>query len=186
MSEERIKSHWNERWKDVSFKADTCKTHYKISNYGHIKSIHRVTGVEKLIKGSTIARGFKVLNVRLANGKRDSVMVHRFVAEHFIGRPSEAHQYVIHLDGDNSNNKWNNLRWLTHEEWVKHMLNTPKRKKAEKERNRKLSESQVKMIKRMLKRGKSKLSVIAKRFNISVTHVKRIQSGENWNDITPD
>ncbi len=186
MSVEPIKSHWNERWLPVQFKDDTCKTHYQVSNFGRIKSIQRATGVEKLIKGSTVDRGFKILNVRLANGKRDSVMIHRFVARHFVPRPSEAHKYVIHIDRNYANNKWNNLQWLTHEEWVVHMLNTPRRRKAEKERNRKLTEAQVKMIKRMLKRGKSKLSMIAKRFDISVTHVKRIQSGENWGDVSPD
>ncbi|MEL6866149.1 MAG: NUMOD4 domain-containing protein [Bacteroidota bacterium] len=186
MEDSCIKSYWSERWLPVCFRKDTCKTEYEISNYGRIKSIHRASGKARLIKGSTIERGFRVLNVRLEDGSRDAVMVHRFVARNFVPRSSEDYIYVIHIDGDNGNNYWKNLQWLTHEEWVAYMLNTPKRKAAEKNRKRKLSESQVKMIKRMLSRGKIKVNVIARQFNISVTHVKRIQKGENWGDIEPD
>ena len=186
MDDQEIKSFWNERWIPVKFKRDTCQTAYEISNYGRIKSIHKLNGKTRQLKGSTIERGFKVLNVRLEDNSRDSVMVHRFVAEHFINRPSADHKYVIHIDGDKTNNKWNNLQWITHEEWVTHMLNTPKRKASDRNRKWKLTEAQVKMIKRMLKRGKTKMPIIARKFGISVTHVKRIASGENWKDVNPD
>ncbi|MEO1516018.1 MAG: HNH endonuclease [Bacteroidota bacterium] len=186
MDDQPVKPYWNEKWLAVSFKKDTCKTQYEISNYGRIKSIHRVSGKMRLLKGSTIERGFRVLNVRLEDNSRDSVMVHRFVAENFIAKPDESHKYVLHINGDKSNNRWTNLRWITHEEWVEHMLNTPKRKASDKNRQWKLNESQVKMIKRMLARGKTKDTTIARKFNISVTHVRRIASGENWGNVTAD
>jgi hypothetical protein len=47
-------------------------------------------------------------------GKR--YRAHRLIAEAFLEKPSDDHDYVYHLDGDTFNNKPSNLRWVTSNE----------------------------------------------------------------------
>jgi hypothetical protein len=50
----------------------------------------------------------------------------------------------------------------------------------------KLTESKVRIIKRLLKSDKPRLSMIAKRFGITHTQLNRIRSGENWGHVEAD
>ncbi|MHA7843264.1 MAG: hypothetical protein ACX93I_08095 [Winogradskyella sp.] len=49
----------------------------------------------------------------------------------------------------------------------------------------KLSENNVRLIKKMLKNPnrKTRLKMIAKQFGISTTQLKRIETGENWGHV---
>ena len=46
-----------------------------------------------------------------------------------------------------------------------------------------LNEAKVKVIKRLLGKGKATKEGIAAQFGISSTQVKRIERGENWGDV---
>jgi phage antirepressor YoqD-like protein len=50
----------------------------------------------------------------------------------------------------------------------------------------KLTETKVKLIKRMLKADTTRLGMIAKQFGITQTQLNRIRSGENWGYVTID
>ncbi|MFK7947515.1 MAG: HNH endonuclease [Saprospiraceae bacterium] len=183
-----VESFWNEKWVQVTFPEEIKSVRYQISNYGRIRAINKVTGKEKLLKGSHSKRGHHRLNIKMESGKGAGVYVHRIVAETFVEQPSEEHKYVIHLDHDKTNNKYTNLRWATQDEVNKHAKNSPLYDQArEKQREHyKLNEAKVKMIKRMLKRKKVKMKIIAKQFGISHTQLNRIKNGENWADVDPD
>lgn len=177
-------TYWNEKWAPVDF-GNVCKNrHYEVSTYGRIKSVEQGSGEEKILKGSTSKNGFKMLNVRFEDGTRGGKYIHKVIAELFLECPSEEHTIVIHLDYDKENNKINNLKWVTKDEWIVHLNKNPLFIKARKEQKHKLSKGDVMMIKRMLKRGKQKRKTIARKFNISVTQVKRIERGENWGDVS--
>lgn len=45
--------------------------------------------------------------------------VHKLVAQTFIPNP-ENKQFIIHLDGNTSNNKTTNLKWATEQEYKVH------------------------------------------------------------------
>lgn len=183
-----VTSFWNEKWVEVTFPENVKLIRYQISNYGRIRAIHKNTGKEKLLKGSHSKRGHHRLNIKMESGKGAGVYVHRIVAENFLDRPSEAHEYVIHLDHDKKNNKYTNLRWATQSEVNEHAKKSPLYDQArEKQREHyKLNEAKVKMIKRMLKRKKVKMKIIAKQFGISHTQLNRIKNGENWSDVNAD
>lgn len=183
-----IESFWNEEWIEVTFPENIKLIRYQISNYGRIRATHKITAKEKLLKGSHSKRGHHRLNIKMESGKGAGVYVHRIVAENFVERPSEAHEYVIHLDHDKKNNKYTNLRWATQDEVNSHAKNSPLYNQArEKQREHyKLNEAKVKMIKRMLKRKKVKMKIIAKQFGISQTQLNRIKNGENWADVDAD
>lgn len=185
-----IETYWGEVWKEVKLEEKKTSTAYFISNFGRVKSRDLKSEKERLVKGSVNPNGSIRITIRLdQTNKRCYVLVHRFVAEHFLECPSELHKFVVHLDFDKSNNHYQNLKWMTQKELNEHAKNSPKYEGAKEKRREKykLTESKVKIIKKMLKSEKrTRLRVIAKRFGISHTQLNRIRNGENWKDVEPD
>lgn len=182
----KVRSHWNERWVSVTFQSETKSCMYAISNYGRIKSIHKSTGKESFLNGAVVNRGLRILNVKLKDNSTGYVYVHKFVAEHFVPRESEDQTCVIHTDFNKNNNKWNNLLWVTDEEWKNHVKNSPVYKKGREKRMKsyKLTETKVKMMKKMLSNKQNKRKIIARKFNVSESLVRRIEKGEYWSHVT--
>ncbi len=183
-----LKSHWNERWVRIDFGKPTKTCFYEISNYGRIKSIDKSTLNEKELRGSTVNRGLKILSIMLKDNTRGCIYIHRFVSEHFVQSPSPEHSYIIHLDYDRENNKWNNLKWATEEEWK---VYTSKKDsfiqgKAKREKHYKLTETKVKLMKKMLAKNKTKRKIIAKSFGVTENYVYQIEKGRRWGHIQPD
>ena len=106
----------NEIWKDVK----GYEGLYQVSNLGNVKSLkrvvpHKMTGSrtipEKILK--LISDGSGYLYVSLSkDGKKKNPKVHRLVAESFIPNPDNLPQ-VNHIDEDKSNNRVDNLEWVT-------------------------------------------------------------------------
>ncbi len=117
-------------------------------------------------------------------------LVHRMVAEVFCKKPSAKHLFVIHLDHNKLNNRAKNLAWATKEQMESHQQKSPHVKAAKKAMigrragTYSLNEAKVKVIKRLLAKGKTTKEGIAAQFGISSTQVKRIERGENWGDVT--
>ena len=105
MSVNKIKSHWNERWSKVKAKADTKKCHYYFSDYGRLKSVDKMSGNEKLLRGSLMKQGFMQLNLKLEDGARQGFYVHQLVASKFVKKDRKK-PMLIHLDGNKLNNYW--------------------------------------------------------------------------------
>lgn len=91
----------NEVWKFVFFSCD-----YMVSNFGRIKSL--VRSREKVLAQSVNNWGYKTIKLR---GR--GYLVHRLVAISFFGEPpSEIHQ-VNHKNMIVSDNRVENLEWVT-------------------------------------------------------------------------
>ncbi|HMQ48728.1 MAG TPA: HNH endonuclease [Saprospiraceae bacterium] len=179
--QDKIKNYPNEKWATVDFGGPTKKCDYEISNYGRIKSVDKITGFEKPLKGAQARGGLFMLNQKLKDGSTGIVYIHRFVAENFVERKDDEKEYIIHLDFDKTNNKWTNLAWATPEEWKIHGRKNPNRKpRTVRTKNFKLTESQVRVMKRMLQRGKTKRSIIARSFGVSENCVYKIDKGLRW------
>lgn len=158
---------------------------YAISNFGRIKSFQ---GSESgtIIKGSVI-QGYKSLNIRLPKGKSFNKYIHKIVAEAFVNRPSEDHKFVIHLDYEKTNNHFENLQWATKTMMVEHNRKNPNvinKVMPKNSKQYKLTETKVRLIKKMLKSDSTRLKMIAKQFGITHTQLNRIRSGENWGYVT--
>lgn len=94
---------------------------YQISNLGRVRSLDRwinhIRG-EKIIKGKLLkpnnCKGY--LSVDLCkDGKRNHIKIHRLVAEAFIPNPEDK-PCVDHINTNPSDNRVENLRWVTYRE----------------------------------------------------------------------
>lgn len=185
-------SFWNEKWVSIVFEGIENPPHYEVSNYGRLRSFQSPSvsqttthPASKLIKGSII-QGYRSLNIR-SEGKTLNRYIHKLVAEHFVSRGQSDQTFVIHLDHDKQNNYYPNLRWVTKNEMIEHNRQNPylkNRTLPRQTRNYKLTESKVKIIKKLLLNDKNRLKMIAKQFGITHTQLNRIRSGENWKHVT--
>lgn len=113
-----------EIWKDIK----GYEGLYKVSNYGRVKSLnYNKTKKEKELKLYKNKKGYFSVNLYL-NKKIHSKLVHRLVAETFIPNPKNKPQ-VNHIDGDKTNDKVDNLEWVTNKENVIHSWKTGLSKK---------------------------------------------------------
>ncbi|WP_025761818.1 NUMOD4 domain-containing protein [Dyadobacter tibetensis] len=182
------KSFWNEKWEKINFGEIENPPHYEISNYGRLKSFQNNPKDGSIIKGSVI-QGYKSLNIRVTGGKTINRYVHKLVAEHFVEKKSQDHSFVIHKDFEKQNNFYENLLWVTKAEMIEHNRENPafiNRVIPKRTKNYKLTESKVKIIKKLLKNDNNRLKMIAKQFGITHTQLNRIRSGENWKHVTID
>ena len=87
---------------------------YEVSNLGRVKSLnYRGTGKERILKNIE-CKGY--LTVCLTkNGKQKVLKVHRLVAEVFIPNP-EGKPCIDHINTIKTDNRVENLRWVTHKE----------------------------------------------------------------------
>ena len=177
----RAKPQTRERWVLVPTKDDTPNFTYYFSDEGILKSEHKVTGQERILKGSTDQYGFLKLNLKLIEGKRQSFYVHRLVAEEFLSPPTdESKKYIIHVDGNKKNNYFKNLRWVDRDELTSYhrtreVYNSVTAKGI---KRYKLNESKVRLIKQRLAAGRTKKEIIARDFDISLAHLIRIEKGQ--------
>lgn len=138
---------------------------YEISNYGNVRNN------TKIIKSVPNKHGYNV--VVLCNGTRKSVNVHRLVAAAFIPNPDNK-PCVDHIDGDKSNNRADNLRWVT----TKENCNNPITKSR---LNKKIGEYMVGRFRRIAPTSKTNCDVFhLRRFDKNILISKRRTTGNGF------
>ncbi len=171
-----------EAWKEVDFQTNLEHAKYEVSTHGRVKSYAIEKNSGRIIRGGNVG-GYKSITVKFGGKIVRQFYVHRLVAETFLDKASQDQYYVIHLDYNKENNNTKNLRWATEEELVAHNNKNPEVIRS-RTTGYKLTEPDVRIIKKLLKSEKTRLSMIAKRFGITHTQLNRIRSGENWGHVT--
>lgn len=165
------------------------KKNYAVTNHGRLISFDNDLKDGQELKLNTHKQGYRIWRFRL-DGVSTHYLLHRLVAEYFVNKPSPAHDYVIHVDYNKTNNHYKNLKWVDYDAQRKHAARSDAslanaRRLSQWSRitgkGKKLTEAKVKKIKKALANPKrKKLADLAKEYDISVMQLHRIKTGENW------
>ena len=109
-------------------------------------------------------------------------LVHRLVAEAFIGAAPDGHPFVCHIDGDPSNNRPGNLRWGNGTTNAADRTRHGRTLRGEGVGNSKLTAESVLAIRAVCARGESQ-RMTAERFGVSRTLVSMIVNRKVWGHI---
>lgn len=154
---------------------------YIISNYGKVKSIgignNRKTGQ---IISTWLSPKWNYENINLyKNGNKYTFTIHQLVASIFIGNCPEGYE-VNHIDNNKSNNRLDNLEYLTHSENMIHAYNFDRNiSHGESHGRAKLILKEVLEIKELLKTDLTQKE-IGLRYNIKPQQISRIKTGKRW------
>lgn len=153
---------------------------YKASNLGNILSLkYRGNyGTEATLSLMRQSNGY--MRVRLLNGKAE--LVHVLVAEAFIGPKPKGCQ-INHKNGIKTDNRPENLEWVTPSENCKHKFRIGRHcLKGENHNNRKLTNGDVLEIRRLRDAGVL-LSEVAERFGINKGTASCIANRKDWKHL---
>lgn len=165
---------------------------YEISNFQNVKSLERVINrnngqkvrlKEKILKPAIGGRGY--LSVVLCNEERQRTeCIHILMAKTFIENP-ENKKEVNHINAITTDNRIENLEWVTHRENMVHAkkLGLIEYKKGQDHYSSKLTDIDVIKIKSILKDKTHSHLEISKMFNVDKSQISRINSGKTWNHI---
>lgn len=179
-----------ELWKDI----DGYEGLYQVSSIGRIKSCDKIVDgsynskhhiKEKILKPFKTGSGYIALSIRLyKNGIGKDYRISRLVAKAFILNPENKLE-VNHKNFDTFDNRIENLEWNTSKENHDHSHNkrVAALPRGEKQYNSKLTEEDVKKIKRLYRSGKYSQCELGDMFGVTEGTVYSIIHNKSWKHI---
>ena len=151
---------------------------YEISNLGNVIS-NTKQKKGNIIKQRLTKHGYYKFDIH-----RIGQYTHRFVALTFINNP-ENKPCVNHINGIKTDNRVENLEWVTHSEnsqhaWDTNLISRVKSNIGEKNGSNKLTEENVIKIKSLLKTTNMFYREIAEMFNVNITTIASIKHRKTW------
>jgi len=162
-----------EEWKEIDEYAG-----YQISSHGRAISDSRKGG-GKILKNQLVRKYMTILMTK--NNKQKRFLIHRLVAKQFI-KNEENKPFVNHKDGNKLNNHISNLEWVTRAENSAHAAANGLYRSGEKNGRAKITEKDVLKIRKMRALG-TKLTVIAKLFDLSIATTSHICLRKTWRGV---
>lgn len=165
---------------------------YQVSNWGNVRSLNRNI---RHPKGGLSFRSGQVLRIVLdkygypkvvlqKEGRRRYFTVHRLVAEVFVPNPNNLPQ-VNHIDGDKTNNYYENLEWISALDNQLHAidkgLKTFESVSGTKHYNSTLSVKDILNIRKRLNQGEKGVT-LANEYKVSKSTISRIKLKQAYKD----
>lgn len=182
--EPQLKLLAGETWKELKLKKGTTTKRYAVSDKGRIVSFKTKLNEGYILK-PRLTQGYPSITIGREE-TRQNYYIHRLVAEYFCKQSSGNNNFVIHLDHKKENNKAKNLKWVNHDDQIKHALKDPNvLVRMNPEEGPKLTADKVKLIKTALFKSKKQptLKALAKKYRVSDMQIHRIKTGENWGHV---
>lgn len=157
---------------------------YSVSDTGLIRSNERLSLQghvmrEKIMKLAVDKSGYVMVNLRCGSLMK-RVKAHRLVAEAFIPIVDGKHS-VNHIDGNKSNNKAENLEWVTTSENMSHSANVlgniPKGRLPVRETN--LRNDEIRKYLDSIGNESVSKTLLVKKFSIGYSTASKIIDGRN-------
>lgn len=182
-----IKKLAGEVWRPLNFPGwRQLRNRYAVSNQGRIASYKKNPLADGKVLSGSLTTGYRTLNLHRP-GNKGTLYIHREMAKTFLKKPSAKHKYVVHINHNKLDNRIKNLRWATLDQMIGHQQTSPakiayKEKQANRTVGLKLTSSQVRAIKNILRNKKRSITIrqLARNYGVSEMTMYRIKSGENW------
>lgn len=176
-----------EIWKDVV----GCEGFYMISNMARVKSTYKKSAnkitIKVLYKDSVVKQylstwGYPIVNLS-TDVMRGQKSVHRMMAIAFIPNPDNK-PCVNHINGIKTDNRIENLEWVTYKENTKHAIRIGLCKIGQDRTQSKLTDEKVLAIKRLFRLNPStNKRAISRKLNLSQNAISNIYHGKSWTHI---
>lgn len=133
-----------EEWKPIA----GYEGYYDVSNTGKVKSLLRKADKLNSSKNRTVPERILKPNIQhgqycvsmIKDGKHKLYRICRLVIYAFGDEQPSPEHVIMHIDGDNSNNNIDNLRWATMKEVTQQAIELGKKKPVTQEKRKRLSE----------------------------------------------
>lgn len=93
--------------------------HFKLSNLGNVARMKKGEGPEEPFYPRKIL-GYQYISFTTRKGSRETIYLHRLVAEFFVEASGPEAEFVIHKDYTRDDNRFDNLKWVDKTELKKH------------------------------------------------------------------
>lgn len=169
----------NEIWKPIK----GFENSHEVSNMGRVRSLDRTDAMGRHIRGKVLCNvqqtsGYYSLWISF-HGKNRRYLVHRLVADAFVDNP-ESKPHVNHKNGIKTDNRAENLEWVTRSENIKHSYEYLGRVSPMKGNHRpatwsrKLTDAQADTIRKSPKTGRE----LAAEYGVDPMTISNIRTGK--------
>lgn len=162
---------------------------YEVSNTGQVRALlrkglykgrwsdsSRMTFRARPMKISVSTRGYLYLGLKKPNERSVKYLVHRLVAQAFIGNPPGEQYQVNHINGEKTDNRVENLEYCSSKENIVHSIRVLRRKIGESNVMSKMTEAQAISA----YHDARTLKEIASDYGVSIQAIWLLKSGRNW------
>lgn len=161
---------------------------YEVSDQGRVRSVrlNRRTRPGLILKPRPSNQGYLRVRLYRPGGFRGDFLIHRLVATAFIGAPAPD-LVVNHKNGIRVDNRAENLEWVTRSENQLHATRVLGHHGTfgEIHPQSKLTESEVKEIRRLYREGGLSQQALADRFGLNQNTVWKVVNRKTWGHV-PD
>ena len=169
-----------EKWIKIPYNEE----YYQISTYGRVKSSQN--GKVKILKPCLNTKGYLCVFL-FKNKNRKIFTIHQLVADAFIPNPDNKPE-VDHKFNNKFDNYFENLRRVTSSENKKYAYETGAKKSGQEHQQAKLTNEQVRWIRKNYIPGDSEFGqgALAKNFDMSQSAISFIISGRSYKHVKDD